>query len=387
MIKIEEFEQVISSTVEAVEKGKEDLYRLEDGVLSEYDRCHRQLLDIRTRIDRVIEEVDLLEEESRKLRNHLMKVNRDFHRYSKEAIKEAYDEANEKMLELMQKRETEKILRLQRDHLEQNIKTLENARKRSGELMSTVSMALKVLTNDLSKFFSQKEEIQSHQTMGLSIIRAQEEERKRVARDIHDGPAQSLANIVMRAEFCLKLMEVSPEKVSGELKELMNLVRNSLGDVRKIIFDLRPMSLDDLGLLSALKRYTEQYMESFPIHVEISLIGSERRLDNSIEIGVFRVIQEALTNVHKHTNANEVVIKIEFMPEKLNVLVRDNGQGFDPDQIDLEEKSGYGIMGMKERVHLMKGNMQIKSQKGNGTQIIVSVPTKVQLSQNPNASE
>ncbi|RQD72256.1 MAG: histidine kinase [Tindallia sp. MSAO_Bac2] len=375
MIKIEDLEKVIGKTIEAVEKGKEDLYRLEDDVRKEYDRCHRQLLDIRIRIDRVIEEVDRLEVESRKLRNHLMIVNRDFHRYSKEAIKEAYDEAHEKMLELMQKRETEKILRLQRDHLEQNMKTLENARKRSEELMSTVSMALKLLTNDLSRFFSQMGEVQTQQSMGLSIIRAQEEERKRVARDIHDGPAQSLANIVMRAEFCMKLMEVSPEKVSGELEELMELVRNSLGDVRKIIFDLRPMSLDDLGLLSALKRYTEQYSETFGIHVEISVIGSEKRFDNSIEIGLFRVIQEALTNVQKHTNSDEVVIKIEFMPKKLNVLIRDNGQGFDPEQVEPEnESSGYGIMGMKERVQLMKGTINIKSQRGNGTQISVSVP-------------
>ena len=376
MIDLKELENVIANTIQAVEKGKEDLFRLESNVREEYDRCQRQLLDIRIRIERVIEEVDTLEEDSRKLRNQLMVVNRDFNRYSKEDIKVAYDEAHEKMLELMRKRETEKILRLQRDHLEQNIKTLEGAKKRSEELISNISMALKLLTQDLTGFFTQIGEAQQASNLGLSIIRAQEEERRRVARDIHDGPAQSFANIVMRAEFCLKLMDVNPDQVREELQDLMLLVRGSLEDVRKIIFDLRPMSLDDLGLLSALKRYIEQYMEDYKIHVDLNIIGRERRIDNSLEIALFRIIQESLTNVRKHSGAPEVVIKIEYLEDRINLLVRDNGRGFDPEKVRIQKQGiSFGLTGMGERIQLLKGRFDIKSAPGKGAQIIVSIPT------------
>lgn len=376
MINIKELESVLGNTIEAVEKGKEDLFRLENEVREEYNRSLRQLLDIKIRIDKVINEVDQLEVESRKLRNHLMIVNRDFNKYSKEDIKEAYGAAHEKMLELMQKRETEKILRLQRDHLEKNLKALEAAKKRSEQLISNISMALKLLTQDLTGFFNQVGEAQQASNLGLSIIRAQEEERKRMARDIHDGPAQSFANIVMRAEFCLKLMDVNPEQVKEELRDLMLLVRGSLEDVRKIIFDLRPMSLDDLGLLSALKRYIEQYMEEYKIHVELNVMGREKRVDNSFEIALFRIIQESLTNVRKHSGAPEVVIKIEYLPERINLLVRDNGRGFDPERVRIEKHGiSYGLTGMGERVHLLKGRFDVKSSPGKGTQVVVSIPT------------
>ena len=376
MIQLQELEKVISITIEAVERGKTELFRLETDVRNEYDRCYRQLLDIRIRIDSVIEEVDSLENESRNLRNHLMVVNRDYHRYSKEAIKEAYDDAHAKMVELMRKRETEKILRLQRDHLEQNLKTLENAKKRSEELISSISMALRLLNNDLAGAFRQLDEVKNLQSLGVSIIRAQEEERRRVARDIHDGPAQSFANIVMRAEFCLKLMDVNPDQVRDELQDLMLLVRGSLEDVRKIIFDLRPMSLDDLGLLSALKRYVEQYMDDYSIHVELNVIGRERRVDSSLEIALFRIVQESLTNVRKHSGAPEVVIKIEYREDKLNLLVRDNGCGFHVEKVKAEKQDvSFGLTGMGERVQLLKGRFEVKSEPGKGTQILVSIPT------------
>lgn len=375
MFDMKKLENVIANTIEAVERGKADLFRLETDVRDEYDRCLRQLLDIKVRIDRVIGEVDRLEDESRKLRNQLMVVNRDFNRYSKEAIKEAYDAAHEKMMELMQKRETEKILRLQRDHLAQNLRTLENAKKRSEDLISSISMALKLLTHDLTGYFNQLGEVQHTNNVGLSIIKAQEEERRRVARDIHDGPAQSFANIVMRAEFCLKLMDVNPDQVRDELQDLMWLVRGSLEDVRKIIFDLRPMSLDDLGLLAAVKRYTEQYMEDYQIHVELNVMGREKRVDNSLEIALFRIIQESLTNARKHSGAPEVVITIEYHNDRINLMVRDNGRGFDLAKVR-QEKQGvsFGLTGMGERVHLLKGKFDIRSAPGKGTQVLASIP-------------
>ena len=268
-------------------------------------------------------------------------------------------------MDLLSKREKEKILRLHRDYLERNLKTLEIAIKRSEQLVSNVGMALKILSNDLESASVQLGEMQQMQALGLSVIMAQEEERKRVAREIHDGPAQSLANIVMRAEFCLKLMEMNPALLEEELHGLMDIVRKSLQDVRKIIFDLRPMSLDDLGLVPALKRYVEQYIKDYGIFVEITIMGQEYELPSSLVIAIFRVIQESMTNIRKYANATEVVIKIEYMPQKINVVVRDNGCGFEVDKV-LVEKNGvaFGIVGMRERIQLLRGKFDIKSALG-----------------------
>jgi two-component system sensor histidine kinase DegS len=376
LVNVAHLDRIIQKTRKVVEKSKEELYQLGENARVDYERTRRELEAVKMDITSIISEVDELEKNYNSSRLRLMEVSRDFHKYDEEQIKTAYDDAHDKQLELFSKREKEKLMRLHRDHLERNLKNLEEAIRRSEQLIMNVGMILKILSNDLESVSAQIGEIQQRQALGLSVIMAQEEERKRVAREIHDGPAQSLANIVMRAEFCLKLLEVNPSMLEDELCGLMELVRGSLKDVRKIIFDLRPMSLDDLGLVPALKRYIEQYTKEYGIYVEITIIGKERQLQNSLVVAVFRVIQEALTNVRKYAGTKDVVIKIEYLPNKVNAVVRDNGCGFDVEKA-LEEKSGeaFGLIGMRERIQLLKGKFEVRSSPGSGTEIFFSVPT------------
>jgi two-component system sensor histidine kinase DegS len=375
-VNVENLERVIQKTRRVVEKSKEQLYQLGESARTEYERTKHELEAVKKEIAGIIKEVDDLEKAYAQARRHLMEVSRDFKRHSEEQIKRAYEEANKKQIELLSKREQEKLLRLHRDHLERNLKNLEATIKRSEELIANVGMVLKILSNDLDAISSQIGEMQQMQALGLSVIMAQEEERKRVAREIHDGPAQSLANIVMRAEFCLKLMEVNPAMLREELYSLMDLVRRSLQDVRKIIFDLRPMSLDDLGLVPALKRYVEQYINDHGIYVEIIVVGKEYELPSPLVVAIFRVIQESMTNIRKYARATEVLIKIEFLKNRINVVVRDNGCGFDVEKV-MAEKSGsaFGLIGMRERIQLLKGKFEVKSSPGQGTEVILSVPT------------
>jgi len=360
-----------------VEQSKEEIYQIGENARVEFERTKQELENTQKEISAIIKEVDMLEEEYNKARVHLMVVSRDFNKYGEEEIKNAYENAHNKQLEVFAKREKEKLLRQHRDHLQRNLKSLASAIKRSEQLILNVGMVLKILSNDLESISSQIGEMQQMQGLGLSVILAQEEERKRVAREIHDGPAQSLANIVMRAEYCLKLMEVNPAMLKEELYGLMELVRASLQDVRKIIFDLRPMSLDDLGLVPALRRYAEQYTKDYGILVEITIMGKERELKSSLVVALFRVIQEFMTNTRKYAKATEIVIKIEYLPKKVNVVVRDNGCGFDVKKV-LAEKNGkaFGIVGMRERIQLLRGKFEIKSTPGRGTEISLSVPTK-----------
>ncbi|WP_016696480.1 sensor histidine kinase, partial [Rhodococcus rhodochrous] len=157
-------------------------------------------------------------------------------------------EANRIQVELSIYREREDNLKKRRNDLERQLRTLEETIERAEKLVTQMGVVLGYLTGDLSKVGEALEEAKQHQLMGLKVIQAQEEERKRVAREIHDGPAQSMANVVLRSEIVEKMLK--NERIleaQMELHELKEMVRLSLADVRRIIFDLRPMALDDLG--------------------------------------------------------------------------------------------------------------------------------------------
>lgn len=377
MIELSYLDSIIQKVKQVVENSKEEIYNLSENARQEYERAKKELEQVKEEIKITIEEVEQLEKEYIKARMKLMEVSRNFKFFKEEDIKNAYEVAHSKQIELINKREKEKLLRNTRDHLERYIKNVERTIKRSEELMININMVIKILNNELSALSDKIGELQQFQALGLSVISAQEEERKRIARDIHDGPAQSLANIVMRSEYILKLMEVNPSMVKEELFALIELVRKSLADVRKIIFDLRPMSLDDLGLLPALKRYIEQYQKEYGIFVEMIVMGREYDLDSSIAIAVFRIIQESLNNVRKYAKATQVIIKLEYLNEKINGSIRDNGCGFEVEKaLAKKEGSSFGIMGMRERVQLLNGKFEIRSVIGKGTEVIFSIPVK-----------
>jgi len=375
VIDIKALDRIIKETLDSIERSKVQIYDIAENTRAEIARVTQELSDIKREAREVISQVDILNVMEKNARIRLVEVSKDFNRYTEKDIKEAYDNAYSLQVELIKLREKEKLLRYRRDHLEISLRRLESTVQRAEKLVSQIGVVFNFLSDGLQDINSKIGELQQTQQMALSIIKAQEEERKRVAREIHDGPAQSMANIVMRAEFCLKLLDMNPEKVRDELKALQNLVRMSLMDVRKIIFDLRPMVLDDLGLAPAIKRYLAEYKEQYGIQVEFLFFGDQRRLDSSIEIALFRIIQETVTNIRKHARAKNAVVKMEILRRKVTVHIKDDGIGFDLDKVmakkDLE---GYGLVGIRERVQLLKGKMSIKTAQGQGTSISISVP-------------
>src|SRR5437870_7738161 len=156
-----------------------------------------------------------------------------------------------------------------------------------------------------------------------------EEERMRIARDMHDGPAQSMANLVLQAEILERLLDRNPKQLVTELAEFKNSVRNALEETRQLIFDLRPMTLDDLGLVPTLRKFTHEYGEKHGIQVRLTAVGEEVRLPGNVEGTLFRIIQEALTNVQKHARAGSVEVSLNLRGERISATVRDDGEGFD----------------------------------------------------------
>ena len=292
-------------------------------------------------------------------------------------MREAYEDARKIQVDLAVAREQEQNLRRQRNEQEVRLRNLGGTVAKAEQLVSQVGVVLDYLGNQMSVAFAQIETLQNAQQLGAQIIRSQEEERRRVARDIHDGPAQAMANIVFRAEVCERLIDSDVERAKLELRELREHIRGTLGEIRKIIFDLRPMALDDLGLVPTIRGVLDVFRTQYGIFTEIAVTGRERRLASHIEIGLFRVAQEALNNVVKHAQASTVRVRIEFAPIGVTLVIEDDGKGFDTANDDAPA-GHFGLMGMRERLQLLQGKFTIKSTPGKGTRVMITAPLEEQ---------
>ncbi len=204
------------------------------------------------------------------------------------------------------------------------------------------------------------------------IIAVQEGERKRVSRELHDQTSQSLTSLM------LGLRAIQEAETLADVKqytsEYRQLIASSLEEIQNLAFELRPSALDDLGLVPALKRYVNELSQRKNISIDFKWQEYPRKLGEAEDTVVYRVVQEALTNIIKHAEAKNVKIRLKVRQGKFIVLVRDDGIGFDTAAIKEKDPSNLGIYGMKERAHLAGGNLYIKSRANKGTCIFLILP-------------
>ncbi len=369
--------EILEKTLEAINDGKEEIFNISEKVRQESESIKKELESMQCKMKNIIREVDSLEMKEKSSRKRLLIVSRDFEKYSEQDIKNAYEEANNYRIKLILKREEEKNLLEKRRDLEIRLKNAKEVVKNAEKLVGKVGVAMDYLSGNLSDIMGTIDDMNRKQYLGIKIIEAQEEERQRVARDIHDGPAQSMANVVLKAELCEKLMKIDVDKARNELKFMKTIVRNSLRDIRKIIYDLRPMSLDDLGLIPTVKRYVSTFVEDTGINTQVKVLENKKKISSIIQIASFRILQESLNNIRKHSKATDVLIKIEVSNENLNIVIKDNGVGFNKDkkiEDTSPESNGFGLIGMKERAELLNGRVEVSSAIGEGTKILIIIP-------------
>ena len=376
-IDIVRLNKIIKKTIEAINDSKTEIYDIAESSRKECKRLDEELNMLKQQVILLIDEVEELEVALKDSKRKLMIINKNFSNYTQEELKDAYEKADNLRVDLAVKRETEQFLIRRRNDLEIRIKDAVKTVQKADNLIAQVGAALGYLTGDLQEVSSHLENLQQRQMLGLKIIKAQEEERRRVAREIHDGPAQLMSNVVLKAEICERMIDIDLEKARTELKNLKKLVRDSLQDVRGIIYNLRPMSLDDLGLKPTLQRYVLTFQEDSGIAVSLQTKGVNTEIRSVISLTVFRIIQEALNNVAKHANAGNVSINLEFLSNELKLCIHDDGIGFDTEKLNMridEISSGFGIVSMKERVELLGGEMNVCSEPGKGTRLNVIIP-------------
>lgn len=374
--KVGRINKILKETICSIENSKMEIIEIVEHARQDVKRIQEELDQIRKKVEKVIQEVDLLEKEEKKSRAYLSNVSKNFNIYTEDDLKRAYDRANQLRIKLLLKREEEKTLLERRREQELRLISAIDVYKKAEKVGKSVSVASEYLKGNLDEILFTVDHLNKRQVLGIKIIEAQEEERQRLARDIHDGPAQSMANILVKTEICERLMDIDKERSKKELQDLKRIVRNTLGDIRKTIYDLRPMSLDDLGLVPTLERYIYNFKENTGINVELEVIGNVISLNSAIEIAVFRIVQEALNNIQKHSQATDVKIIVEYSLTKLNLSIIDNGKGFNVEEINKiggTTTGGFGLINMRERVELLEGNLQIKSAPGKGTRIYVYI--------------
>jgi signal transduction histidine kinase len=207
------------------------------------------------------------------------------------------------------------------------------------------------------------------------LVWAQEEERKKVSLEIHDGPAQTLYAALFRLQTYQALLEEDPEQATEELNAAVTSIRETLQETRRLIFDLRPMSLDEIGLVPALRQYAEKLKTRHDIRVEVKTRGAERRFPVSLETALYRIVQEALTNTWKHARATKASVTVTFDPRRCDIQIADDGVGFDLAAVGANGQGEHlGIVGIRERAEMIGGSSRIASAPGAGTIVIVSVP-------------
>jgi len=204
------------------------------------------------------------------------------------------------------------------------------------------------------------------------MVEAQEAERLRLSRQMHDGPAQALSNFILQTEIALRLFDLDQAQAREELGHLKASATDAFQKVRDFIFELRPMMLDDLGLAPTIKRYVDALKGQHGTEITLTVSGIERRLESYIEVMVFRAIQELLNNALRHSQATQIKVQLDTGDTNIKVAVEDNGKGFDVGV--LEERGSVGIKLVKERVEKLGGYLDVDSAQGRGTRVSFQIP-------------
>lgn len=214
-------------------------------------------------------------------------------------------------------------------------------------------------------------------TLGIHILKYQENERQRIARDLHDSTVQVLANLVHRCEICSKVMDVDSVRAKLEIEVIEKTLKDSISDMRNIIYNLRPMIFDDLGFEATLTKVVNKFNTSSDFNITLEMEGESVNPEPVVAITIIRIIEESCNNSIKHSNGSEIKIYIKNENKVLHIEVSDNGDGYVIDEILKPEENnnkGFGVSMMKERVALLSGEIAIDSKINEGTKITIDIP-------------
>ena len=333
----------------------------------EYEQIKKEQKEIDILVNQSVTEVEKLAQKNAQLTNKLRAMEANIDTYPRQDIKEIYSASQEAQMRLF-------MMRGQVEQLQSRQETLKRYATELNKVLSIVGQTDNGGGAGSKVAGPSADGIQSSGI--IKIIDAQENERQHLANQLHDGPAQSLTNLILQAEICERLFDSDPVRARAELTELKGAVTTTFQKVREFIFDLRPMMLDDLGLNPTLKKSVEDYEQKAGIACNLSITGIDHRLPPHTEVTIFRVIQHLLNNVRKHAQATHVQISLNVDGDRASAVVEDDGSGFDVNQAlqASRQRKTIGLVSMKEQAEMLGGEIIFDSEPGRGTRVEIWLP-------------
>ena len=320
---------------------------------AELDETNRAIKEVSLMLEQSRVEVGKLSQRNAAITAHLQQIQKQISTVSNEEIRMAYDSALDAQQRLFVMRGQLEKLQSDQSHLDRYRSTLERLYEISKSGASVVKERGATASLEM-------------------LVNAQEAERQRLSRQMHDGPAQALSNFILQTEIAMRYLDVDTEKARGELSALKASAMSTFQKVRNFIFELRPMMLDDLGMVPTIRRYCDIFKEQAGMDLSLTVTGTERRLEPYMEVMIFRALQELLGNASRHSQASLVKVQMDLSDDQVRLIVDDNGKGFDTEIITQDESLGLRLI--KERVELLGGTFAVDSTIGNGTRVSLSVP-------------
>lgn len=330
---------------------------LREEIRTELEQSHREQKEISLMLEQSHLEVNKLAQRNASITAHLQQVGSQLESLPRTDIRMAYEAALDAQQRLFFMRGQLEKLQSDQAHMER--------------LEAFMEQVLSLIEGGLPKDSRLKSPLATVETLEM-MIQAQEAERQHLSRQMHDGPAQALSNFILQTEIAMRLFELDQAKAREELSNLKTTATSAFQQVRDFIFDLRPMMLDDLGVIPTIKRYLEAFKDKNGIDVRLAVTGAERRLESYQEVMIFRAVQELVGNAAHHSQASQVTVQVDLSDASVRIGVEDNGRGFDTQS--LEQEVGMGLKVIKDRVEMLGGYFELDSVAGQGTRVRFQVP-------------
>ena len=335
---------------------------------TEHELAQKTLKEIELMLDQSQSELSKLIQRNTSANTHLQQIQGQFETIPRSDIKHAYNSALDSQQRMLVMRSQLEKSQNDQTNLKKRISLIEQIRQffpdqpligRSGKVGALGSG----INND-----------------GIAVlemmINSQETERQRLSRQMHDGPAQALSNFIVQTEIAARLFEIDKEKAKNELENLKSTAMSTFQKVRNFISELRPMMLDDLGLLPTIKKYIEIVKEQYGNDVNLSISGSEKRLEPYLEVMIFRALQELMGNSVRHNQDQAVKVQINVQlvldDNQIKLAVIDNGKGFNSETMNITK--GLGLKLIQDRVEMLGGFFDLDSSAGQGCRVSLTAP-------------
>ncbi|KAF0112503.1 MAG: two-component system NarL family sensor histidine kinase DegS [Chloroflexi bacterium] len=348
----------MDSELTALESTTDDF---QEQLLAELQTTRTTLNEITATLAQSQNELNRLTQIKGNVTAQLQQLQGDSDSVSKSDIRNAFNSALDAQQRLL-------VMRGQLDKMQEQ----KNALQRYKTLLEKI---VEYLQGHETRARSKNESSDGIATLEM-LITSQESERQRLSRQMHDGPAQALSNFIVQSEIASRMYEIDPAKAKDELDKLKNSAMGTFQKIRSYITELRPMMLDDLGLVPTIKRYINNLKEQTGVDISLNITGTYLRLKPYLEVYLFRAMQELIGNSIKHNLDNVSKIKIDVNltldNSLVKALIKDNGKGFEP--LEIQSRGGLGLKLIRERALLLGGSLEIKSSDSDGTEITLTIP-------------